>query len=951
MPLSPDEILQRRLSDPYYGIAEEALGISLSEQKKANLASASVEKRRKLDPAAQASDEAQQSLADAYSHMNAGGGTGLLDIAQSALFQSREHLFDMVPGSPEMPEGVDRNKQIQELGDFQAGVTPETRERLVGAPQQKVVESLAAGNYGDAALQSLAAAPGTLADSAGVLPELALGALATYVTGGAAAPVLARRVQKGAQAVGKITDAVSQVQEKNKLFSRAAKAIETGVKAAPKAAGQVSIATADITQRQINDFKQEHGVDPTRAEATQMYALNMLTMLPQPSIIKNLLIPKFTKEIGKEIRTIGKNLVGGSNFGSIVSRIFDGTKKVAAAGGAEAAQEYFQTWAENLNVGMGPEQRKNFAASLKDIVQSEDAQMQALVGAFLGGGAGAGARGAITVPAVAAGTAVDVVKGTAKTAANIAKNQANKASLKVLSEEDREILKSEHESRKVVAAAKISDIDTNIEIVKNATDLAGLKGNEGTAELANALQVKKELTDEDLKDPGTLQSFKKELERTYKADKLTIQTEVEASNIAAIAAQAGKNVKDKSVQAAKDAVAALDVDVDQIVEKTKQYGSATVNAVKGIESSVGLGVIELAGRKTKQGSATALKAAQDLSLTDLNAVSAVVGQIDPKMGKKLRRMAKKKAAALKRSGLKRTDLIAEGDLPQVVTDINTSGNIKEQDAGAGATALNRVIASNISDVDTLNTIEGALKAYKDSDVFKNQTAGSGVMSPQSMAALEAKLARKGNKLRKPGKRRVLKFMAKIKRKGIIPVLNETGAAKQLAEAYNSDTAKGIIQKMKDVTPDLIDFNDPEAVAALEKKIEAGLTDTVKTVKKTVVGPETAQEATAVTVTPELAAKLRAVEETTKDPVAAKVLVGKVDNIYNALKKNGIESRDQWNDVLKDFPGLQNDNTFFTKLDHKFPNPMAFEENTDTLATTEADVKEAYNKMNPPECKI
>jgi hypothetical protein len=188
MPLTTDEILQRRLSDPYFGLAEELAAPSLAATKKMSLAAAHVEKKRAIDPAQASADEAFN--VDNYLE---GGpqGVGLSDIAESSLYRGRENLFDFISGRTQDPGAV------QALADVEAGVTPEDRKRLVSDPQEKVIQSLAKGGRGylEAIPQALAAGPATLADSAQVIPELIGGALATAF-GGSGAAVLARRGEK-----------------------------------------------------------------------------------------------------------------------------------------------------------------------------------------------------------------------------------------------------------------------------------------------------------------------------------------------------------------------------------------------------------------------------------------------------------------------------------------------------------------------------------------------------------------------------------------------------------------------------------------------------------------------------------------------------------------------------------------------------------------------------------
>jgi hypothetical protein len=205
MPLTPDEILQRRLTDPYFGQAEKLALPSLAQQKGISLAAASVEKKRRLDPA--------QSLADEAIAEEKEGSylSSLLEIGEASFHREIEHLFDFTSGREPVP-GEDRSAQVQAFADAEADVSPQEREELVSGPQQKVFESLARGGTGylEAIPEAIKAIPGTVMDSVGVLFEIGAGALLTTFAGGAGVPLLARRGKKvlsgGKKFLGKINE-------------------------------------------------------------------------------------------------------------------------------------------------------------------------------------------------------------------------------------------------------------------------------------------------------------------------------------------------------------------------------------------------------------------------------------------------------------------------------------------------------------------------------------------------------------------------------------------------------------------------------------------------------------------------------------------------------------------------------------------------------------------------
>ena len=163
--------------------------------------------------------------------------------------------------------------------------------------------------------------------------------------------------------------------------------------------------------------------------------------------------------------------------------------------------------------------------------------------------------------------------------------------------------------------------------------------------------------------------------------------------------------------------------------------------------------------------------------------------------------------------------------------------------------------------------------------------------------------------------------------------------------------------MKDLVPDLTELDTPEGQAKLEEAIEAGL----ERVKKVVTGPakeveeeaQTEREAVTLPEDSKLAEKLRLVEKTLL--IEPEDLIKAVDKIYKELKKNDIVTRADFNALLDQFPGLQNNNTFFKKLRSLYPEEvgtdMDSDNDTTSAPTAEEDIKEAYNDLNPKECNI
>lgn len=900
MPLTADEKLQRRLTDPYYGLAEELAQPSLAQQKNLSVSISNVEKKRALDP--------QQALADEAAQQD---GAQLIDIAESSVRQGYEQLKDFFSG------GSRSNVDIAREADIASGVTPEGRKITVGDPQEKVIQSLAKGNYLDAAGQALLAGPATLADSAQVIPELAIGTATTAIGGRALA---GRRIKKAKEGIGKIFDRVDEARANLAKNAAAAgkKPVTDVLKAIPKAAGQVSLATADITQRQVNDFRELHGVDPTREEAATMYAINLATMLPTPSIIKNLFIPDFKKQIKTEVGTLVKNIKGGSNFKQIMSRVVDGTKKVTKAGGAEAGQEYFQTWAEAINVQLGPKERETFWKSIQEVIGDEDNQLQALAGSFLGGGAGATARATVSVPAVVAGATVDTAKGTAKTAVKgtvaavkqVAKGTtalANNAAFKVLSQEERDVIASEFGSRKEIVNAKLAEFKDAVDTVKAATTIETLRENPDIRDVVNARQEELGIAEEDLGNRKTLEKLKAGVIRAYRGDAALLKTELATSNVAAVAKKSAENVTSAATDAAVATVKAVSPGAKAVLESVKQFGDKAVKAAKEIRSSTALGIIEIAANAGKEETKTILEAAKTLSLDDLQRTTAVVSEMNPKLATSLQQVINKKNQALERTGVVVKSVVNKDTLSKAIQEAAKLPKLASDTVASISSVLNKTVAGKIEDLESLAQVESVAKLIEQSKEFKDQTKGA--MSRDNMVIVKRKLDRSRARLEK-----------------------EAALA-----------ARSVGEKVKDaVTPVVKD-----ATETVKKKADEVKTTIEASAKKRAQGN--------VKVSPGMQAATEAVIETLRKPDQQEVLIQAAPDFVKQMKKNGVNNRAEFEVFIDQFPELQENLRFYKALEEQYPTNVVVDEITDVFKTLLLDgqdkIKEAYNKMNPPECKV
>lgn len=918
MPLTPDEILQRRLTDPYFGQAEKLALPSLAQQKGISLAAASVEKKRRLDPAQSLADEAIAEDKESNYLSN------LLDIGEASFYRERENLFDFISGREPVP-GEDRNAQVQAFADAEAGVTEQVRQEEVTGPQQKVFESLARGGTGflEAIPEAIKAGPATLMDSVGVLAEIGAGSLLTAFAGGAGVPLLARRGKKvlsgGKKFLGKVDETRDNLAKLAMKEAKGAEQLKAIVGAAPRAAAQVSIATMSMTQAQINDFTNLHGVAPTREQAAGMYALTMATMMPTPAIIKNLFVPKFKQQIGKEIQNLGKNLGSGSNIKSIAARVVEGSKKVGKAGGAEAVQEYFQTWAENLNVSMGPEQRKEFFQGVLDVLGDKDKQLEALAGAYLGGGAGGTARLGITAPAVATGTAIDTTKGTAKTAVKavgagvkatgrVIQNVANKAGLKVLSQEERNVIASEYGSRKATVDVTEDQFETAVDKVKASTTIEDIRNTLGATppitQAAAETMAKALASLDENSTPKDLERVKHKVVAAYRGDLDLVKANLEASNVASIAKKVGKNVQTASVDTATAALEAVDPGIKAIKSAVKDLPPKVQAAAAAVRSSAARGIIDLAATAGKKEVATIVEAAKGLSLDDLKRTTNVVNQIKPEVGRQLERIVKQKEKQLKRVGLKVDEIVNDETLNPIIRDVAKRAVVAAKEISQLSSAVNKVVASKIDDLVALKDTEAAVAAIEKSDSFKKQI--NGAMTKENLETVKRKLA----------------------------------SARVRLEGEGVTIKDKVVQGAKD------------AVQAATPVVKAAAESVGRAVKGATAEP--------INISGTFRAVVEGVENSLKDPKQVAVLVAAAPDFIKQLKKFGVESRAQFEALIKQFPVLQENVPFYNAISDAYPSDINVKEVYDNLVTQAvagtkdiaAAVKKAYNELNTdPACKI
>jgi len=815
---------------------------SLLDMKLESLSAKSVEKETRLGTEAAIAAAAQSDQESA--NMFLGGGENYWDVAESSLYQAGSHLYDIVSDQNRT------NQEILELSDSKAGLSAQGRERMVTAPQQAVAEELGQGNYLEAAMNLPGATLGTIADSAGSIAEIggtavalaAATAAAPAVATGLGLAALGKKLYSGVKVVDKAVDAVDAA-KKVSLLTKTANVTKSALKAAPKAAAQVSVATADMTQRQVNTYRENFGEAPSVENVIGMYAANLSTMIFQPGIVKGLFVPAFKKQIKDEIVSITKNLVKGSNIAALGKRVGSGIIKIGTAGLAEGTQEYVQSWVEVLNTKIGPEDTGKFLEAVSREIGDKDNQLQSLLGGYLGFAAGGGIRSATTVPAVAAGGALDLTKATAKgtvkvaskvaaKGASMAADSATRASQKLLSEEERAVERETVAREKIIADQKVEDLQSRIDTIDKAESVEELMADPVLSSKIKEI-AGDNTTTEELTEPKMLAKIKAELVSEAKGQQVILKAAAYGSSKARVLGKIGNNVVDAVSDKAKKLL--KDVPVEQILESVKDMSEKSVAAVKGVRSSAARGVIELGIREGMKSSNIIVAAARDMEVADLKKVVTVLTESNPELGAKLKKTFDAKVKALKTLGQLNDDVTVEGNVSPVLKSVASSDTITDKQADSVFNIITKTINGKIGDIASLEVVESAVAKYKESNAYKSGA------NKVSMEVLERRLGYHAKKLRNPLaeqiKTKSAELLSKITSKGVLPYIKDSAVAGKITDLLETNPTlqefkakvKELIAKIPDM-PDMPDINTEKGLAEFEASIDKAYNLSLESVK-------------------------------------------------------------------------------------------------------------------------
>jgi len=762
------------------------------------------------------------------------------------------------------------NPNLMEEADVRSNVRATVRQELNEAASSGINSlanariSLREGEYLDAAGNVIDA----ISTTAKVLPELAVDSLTGTIASGIAGtlgtagigglPMLGKKLFRGANAIGDISDAVTDAvaaKDAGVKLNVLQKAL-AATKSVGKKASQVSLSTAAVLQQNEEAYIKENGeassvmhklVNAPAALALMMFDraifMSALPSIAGVTVAKNA-TKQYAKDISKALSPIPKKYSV-----EVAKRVLKAAVKVSAVGGLEATLEYLQTWHSILQAKMDDFSIRSALDELNEEGNIDEANYSALVGAMVGGGV----KGATVAPGVVAGAALDTVVGTAgvavrggKKVKEISQDALTKASFELLSETDRAVLSESETARTAIADKEIAGKEKNIDTVLNAKTIDDLLADDVVGVETIKIQTNGNITTEAAADPKQFNSIKTKLISQFRSDQALVKTELMATSVGRVVSKVGTNVVNKSTEKAKKLL--KNVPVENLVKTVTALGTASVEIVKNLESSTARGVIELGLRNGIKSSNTVLAAVKDMEINDLTKVISVIDKKHPDLAKKLQKTLANKKQALKNIGQSNDTLTTIDNIKPELKDIAKGPALSENGADSVFKLVSDTINGKVADLPSLEIVEAALDKYKELDSVKKGK------NKVSLGVLTNKLKLESNKIRKPvrteAKAKIAELSKNIKSKGLVEYFKNAESTKELISLLDSESSKDFTKKVKEFLPDLPNMPDmpnletEEGMAKFDKQLENAynsvaktVTDTATAAKELVVGPE------------------------------------------------------------------------------------------------------------------
>lgn len=679
---------------------------------------------------------------------NQSNRASLLDLAESTFYQSGGSLADMGKSISNSVFGSEFDDSVEtgwsrpadvsagraSAADEMAGISLAQRQAESDANQQ-VFNDYASGNYWEAAKGAVRQALPLVAGSAASGVELALGAIATPVVG-AGSVVLAKKAKDTFSLIKKFTNSVDAAKEAA-IAAKASEALENSLEAASKgskaaasakkaaslakgvvkAASQTSLLTADIMQQTKNEYEAEYGEEMSGQRLVGATLMTIASTAAYPKIINKLYIPKVKKLKGKnlkevyekEVKTMMKYM-DKSLVKSVADRVGAGIGKIAAAGGAEAVQEYVQTWANILSVHMKPEEAGGLLKAAWEQFGDKDKRNEAAVAGILGAAAGGTLKSVTAVPVVTVGTTVDTaVKTTQAAGKKIVEKTADS-----LSEMDKRVLGEEREGLEKATQEAKDEFKRKVGILEEV-----INSDSPTFSSITDEDVKSDLIaiakTRDLNDPKVFEAASSRLIRAYAKD-----------SVKATAVLKGKIGK-KYAEAAYDSLPISDETKKAVIEKAKSIGEGFVNEVKNFKHSASYGVAEASVEyvadltskgKNKATETLVAKLQSEGSVESAREVASKIKEYAPLAAEELNIWANNQEARRKKVGLKTTRFYSYKDLSKNIQQ-TSAPNARVAAPLPLALDLRDAAKGDFSNYEAVTAVENSLENYLNTDFHKD----------------------------------------------------------------------------------------------------------------------------------------------------------------------------------------------------------------------------------------
>lgn len=1003
----------------------DLIGTSLRERKQQVLDQKMVDKAARIDPEALVQSDLLATYKASINSTTASSGSSLLDFAESSGYRALGNLADAGRSitNAALPTNFDTSTELgwsnQSTADSLAGLSTNARQQY-NQDVQGVYQNISQGNWWDAAKGSLALGPRVLADSAATIPELLAGTAltATGLGSGAGMTLLGNKGRKAYQGIKAIGKGIDEAKANSKAFDMTANIL--------KSASNTSVMTADMVQQQVNEYKAENaGEPPSSARVASMIIGNVAANMLQVGVLKNLFLPKMGGSLTlKKFKEGAASALAYAEEGtakSLIKTVVKGVPLVIAAGGAEAAQEYVQSWVEILGVKMKPDEAGGLMASAYKEITSENNQDKAILGAMLGFSAGATAKAALGAPGVATKATLDVAKGGTRFAGRVVQEAGSKAAVAALSENGLQEVKADYAVQKAAVKDAVSALTSKIDSIAKADSVSAIAGDGTLASAVDNFKKDNNLTDEQLADPKVLESLKDALIRSHKADRTKLVVSFEASNLASMAKAAAKvnfkrvsnsilkdedpaveqaaiNKSRKDFDAEKDkklkvidsvlprvrgavslsdmqkipyltdAVAAFKAspdsntqeafskfkqtvladlksdrskqessefkytpasplgeiagkigrviknsDAETVIGSLRDLSSDAVKTVKEIKSGTALGIIEMAADATAEQSKAIMEAASNLELGDLARTAAVVKEKNPKLAAQLQKQANRMRSAMQRAGQMSKDTLSSENMPDILKAMAKDTKVTREKASSVLSSLYSASKKELKDSGAVETLQGVLDNYKNSDVAKNS---------ETLKIIEDRLAKARSKLKASG--------------GI----------------------SGVIKNVKEAVSDAVDIlipADPNSEAKPKVEQKEGIEEKVEEVKEKAPSNEDSSKAAKdpITATAGIVKKQfdRDIPEEHKDNILEEMMV----KLKGAVGDTDIPVRKMYEDVIGTLTESQVAiiNKYYPENVKDTQSTVITSENFDNIEAVELSEEEAkasYAK-NYPGCKI